>query len=252
MFTRAKVFVYLLFGGILSAQSAAWATDLIQLASEENPPFNYTDEKTGEFVGVGTGLVKELFKRADMKYEITSGPWARSYNNALNNKNTCVFMTAITDERKPLFKWVGPFLKVEWVIYAKANSPLKISSIEDLRKLRVGGYIEDAPVTFLQKQGIEFDLVPRDELNPKKLELNRIDVWVTNNVRGPLLAEKAGVTNMKKVYAFKDINHYLACNKKMPDEVINRLNSELAQMKSKGDFDKIVKVTESYKVRVSE
>jgi len=205
-----------------------------QLTTEENPPFNFTDEKSGKFVGIGTEMVKEVFKRADLKYTIIPLPWSRAYNLALKNPRTCVFMTAFTQEREPLFKWVGPFTSVEWVVYGRADKNLKVKGVSDLKKLRVGGYQDDAPVVFLQKQGVKIDLVIEDELNPRKLQLDRIDAWVTNSTRGPLLAKKLGFPPMQKIYSIKAVDHYLACNKKIDDATVTILNREVKVLRSEG------------------
>ncbi len=230
-----KTFVYLtLCVSIMFAAKLSFAAAEIQLVSEENPPFNYTDEKSGKFIGIETEMVEKVFKRAGVKYSMTSMPWLRAYNSALGENNTCVFMTAQTGERLPLFKWVGPFLDVEWVVYQKKGVDLKVSSIEDLKKLRVGGYFGDGPVVFLQGKGVEMDLVQNDALNPKKLEKGRIDAWVTNSVRGPLLAKKQGVTELKKLLSLKVITHFVACNKGVADSTIEALNREVKKLKASG------------------
>ena len=216
----------------------SYGSPTFKLTTEENPPFNFTDEKTGKFVGIGTEMVKEIFKRADIKYSIVPLPWSRAYNLALQSANTCVFMTALTPEREALFKWIGPFTKVEWVVYGKPGTDIKINDIKDFKYLRVGGYREDAPVIFLQKQGVEFDLVTVDKLNPRKLKEGRIDVWVTNSSRGPLLAKKQGLNDLKKLYTLRVINHYLACNKQLNDATLNALNKEVKALWTEGLLSK--------------
>lgn len=227
MFSHLKKIFFLAFGipiGFLIIPLQVNAKIEFQLTSEENPPFNYTDEKSGKFVGVGTELVREVFRRAGIKYTMTAMPWVRAYQLALKNPRTCVFMTAFTAEREPLFKWVGPFTRTEWVVYGKVDTKIQVKTVEDLKKIRIGGYREDAPVTFLQKQGVEFDLVTADNLNPKKLQTGRIDGWVTNRTRGLMLAKRQGISQLNKLYTIKVTNHYLACNKGIEESSLAELN----------------------------
>lgn len=236
--TSLTILNLIVFFSLCLFYSPAMARVEFQLTSEENPPFNYTDEISGKFVGIGTELVQEIFKRAGFKYKIITMPWARAYNLALKENRTCVFMTAFTPERESLFKWVGPFTSVEWVVYGKPDSKIKVTGVEDLKKMRIGGYREDAPVVFLQKQGVHFDLVTADSLNPKKLQAGRIDAWVTNSTRGPVLARKQGQLQLLKLYTIRIINHYLACNKGTEDQSLADLNKEVKAIWSEGLVDK--------------
>lgn len=226
-------FVFCLSLVILPSGHAASLNEF-QLTTEENPPFNFTDSKTGKFVGIATELLEEAFKRASVSYTITPLPWSRAYNLALNNKRTCVFVTAFTEDRKPLFKWVGPLTSVEWVVFGRAGKKYEVKSIDDLKKIRVGGYQDDAPTVFLKKQGVKIDIVIEDELNPRKLHMDRIDAWVTNNIRGPLLAKKLGFPPMQKIYSIKTIDHFLACNKATDDATIAALNQKVKALRAEG------------------
>ena len=183
-------------------------------------------------------MIETIFKRAGIQYNIVPLPWSRAYNLALNTANTCVFMTAFTPERENLFKWIGPFTQVEWVVYAKPGSKIVVDDVSDLKSLRVGGYRDDAPVGFLQKKGIVFDLVTNDSLNPRKLKEGRIDVWITNSTRGPLLAKKQGIHELSKLYTIRVIRHYLACNKQLQETVLNQLSKEVRTLWAEGTLTK--------------
>ena len=234
MLTRS----YCLFCLVLSLTAHhALAQDMFRLNTEENPPFSYSDEKTGQHMGIELELVEEVFKQADIPYQIVTLPWPRAYQEAMNERNTCVFMTAQTEDRMGLFKWVGPFLKVEWVIYGRPDETRKINSIEDLKKWRVGGYISDAPAEYLKNRGVPVDFVTIDALNPKKLDQGRIDAWATNNVRGPLIAKKISV-KLKQLYSLRVISHYVACNRSIDQKTVDSLNRKVQRVKAQGLFEK--------------
>ena len=83
---------YILFSSGLHAQT-------FQLKTENYPPFNLGDSD-GEIIGISSEIVKTLFKRADVKYEMELLPWQRAYRLALEEADHAVFSTTQTTERQ--------------------------------------------------------------------------------------------------------------------------------------------------------
>ena len=97
----AMLFAAWLIGYGVTAQSAA-----LRLTTENSPPFNMMEGD--KIVGRATDLVREMAERAKLTISIDMLPWARAYNMALKDADTCVFSTTRTPEREPLFQWVAP------------------------------------------------------------------------------------------------------------------------------------------------
>jgi polar amino acid transport system substrate-binding protein len=203
---------------------AAGAQTLV--TTEEYPPFNMTEQ--GEVVGVSTALVRRMFERAGLAYRIQMLPWQRAYALALAQPGTCVYSTTETDERKPLFEWVGPLVVNSWTLFARADTALTIGRLEDARGHRIGGYQGDATAVFLQGQGYDVDAAPSDDLNPAKLMAGRIDLWATGSELGPYLARHQGITAIKPLFAFKDVVLSLACNRATEAQTLDGLRAALA------------------------
>ena len=70
----------------------------------------------GKVVGIATDKVRAAFERAGLPYTIELLPWKRAYAAAYQRPDACVYSTARTPERDPLFKWVGPTDSAEWVL----------------------------------------------------------------------------------------------------------------------------------------
>lgn len=217
----------------------AFANGELTLTTENYPPFNMLDEDTGRIVGISTDIVRAVMTRAGQSYKMSFLPWQRAFNDALTKPDTCVFSTTETQERLPQFKWVGPLVTNNWILFGRADSKLVIDSLADAKKHVVGGYKGDAVALFLEAEGFEQDLAAFDHLNPAKLAARRFDLWGTGEFLGPYLAARAGVP-IKPLYTFKETVMSMACNKTMDARVIERLNQVLTQLKADGTVAQIV------------
>lgn len=213
---------------LLVVPSVVSAAD-IKLTTENYPPFNM--EQNGEIVGLSTDLVRAIFEQAGVSYEIKVLPWKRAYQNALINKNTCVFSTTYTEERLPLFEWVGPLVSNDWVLFARAGHNYNFSSLEDAKELIIGGYNGDAVAVFLENNGYTVSLVRDDKLNPAKLANGRIDLWATGEQLGLFLAREQGINTLEKVLSFKETKMGVACHKETDPEILAKLRAALKVVK---------------------
>ena len=234
---RSKVGRPALGLALLVAAGLAWggpaAARELLLTTENYPPFNMQEEGSQRIVGISTDIVRRVMVRAGIKYSIKFLPWQRAYAMALQQPDTCVFSTTITEERKPKFKWVGPLVSNDWVFFGRADSDLRIRSLNDARGYVIGGYKGDATALFLERQGFRLDLASHDQVNPAKLAAGRFDVWATGNYLGPYLARQAGV-EIKPLFTFKETVLGLACNRSLEGGLVQRLNAILQELIDEG------------------
>jgi polar amino acid transport system substrate-binding protein len=224
--------------GGLAAPAPAQARELL-LTTENYPPFNMQEEGSQQIIGISTDIVRRLMVRAGINYSIKFLPWQRAYAMALDETDTCVFSTTLTEERRPLFKWVGPLVSNDWVFFGRPDSELAIDSIEDVRPYVIGGYKGDAVAVFLEQQGMELDLASHDHVNPAKLAAGRFDIWATGNHLGPYLARQAGV-EIKPLFTFKETVMGLACNQSVDDGLIAQLNALLEELREDGSVAEVM------------
>lgn len=220
---------------LVSVQAGA-----LTLTTEEYPPFNFSKDEGKTITGSSTDVMNEVLKRTGNKATITLYPWERAYKSAQDDKDTCVYSTTRTEAREKLFKWVGPLVVDQWVLFAKPDSTITAKSLDDVKKYTIGGYQGDAVGIFLKGKGLNVSETMKDEQNAKKLEAGRIDLWATSVVSGPLLAKAAGV-KLKPIFTFKEIEMYAACNPAMPDADIAKMNDAIKAIKADGTLDKIMK-----------
>ncbi len=223
----------------LAAIAGPAEAQTLRLTTEEYPPFNYTDTQTRTFTGLATDLVKAVMDRAGVAYRIDPLPWQRAYQAALNQTDTCVFSTTVTEERQPLFRWVGPLVNNDWVLFAAPGSTIAVASLDDARQYRIGGYQGDAVQVFLTQQGFTVDAVAEDRLNVRKLTGGRIDLWATGSQLGPYLAQQEGVEGLRAIHTFRSTEMGLACNPGVDEALIGRLNAALQALRADGTYETI-------------
>ncbi|WP_228550632.1 ABC transporter substrate-binding protein [Endozoicomonas sp. OPT23] len=235
------------FAIALAFTSLSQAADKITLLTENYPPFNMSiDDKNfareSGIDGVSTDIVREMMKRGNIKYSMTlRSPWNRIYEMTQKKDNYGLFSTTYTEERKPLFKWVGPLVGNDWVVFKKPGSAIKITSLDDLKKYKVGGYKGDATAEFLKSKGIDVIETALDKHNAEKLAVGRIDLWASSRFAAPYVAEAAGVEIPSAIYTFNSVDFYLALNLNTSDSIVSHLQSALDSMKKDGTFDSMVK-----------
>ncbi|MGK9066964.1 substrate-binding periplasmic protein [Stutzerimonas chloritidismutans] len=232
--------------GLSLAPVAAQAEpERIHLLTENFPPYNMAVDgknfaRDENISGIAADIVREVFKRAGVDYSLTLRfPWERIYKMALEMPGYGVFVAARLPEREALFKWVGPIGPDDWVLLARGDSDLQISSLEQARQYRIGAYKGDAIAEHLASKGLEPQLALRDQANVEKLQNGSIDLWATGDPAGRFLARQQGVTGFKSVLRFDSAELYLALNKETADDIVARLQAALDNMRADGTLDVI-------------
>lgn len=217
----------------------------VLLQTENFPPYNMAVNgknfaREENLAGIAVEIVRETFNKAGIAYVMTLRfPWARAYKMALEMPNNGAFVMARLPEREKLFKWVGPIGPDDWVMLARADSNINLISLEQAKSYRVGAYKGDAIDEHLRKQGLQPISSLRDQENAHKLMAGTIDLWATGDPAGRYLAKQEGVTGLKTVLRFDSAELYLALNEQTPDEVVERLQKALDELRAAGEVDKI-------------
>ncbi|MEQ3620861.1 MAG: ABC transporter substrate-binding protein [Marinobacter sp.] len=230
---------------LMTGVSSAQASDKLYLYTENFPPYNMSAtgrafEHNGSNIdGLCTEMVKAILNNTDLDYVIKLRNWDYGYNRALSKRNHGIFCTTYTESRAPRFKWVGPLTKNLWTIFAPAGTDLQIDRLEDARGLRFGGYRNDVMTEYLLERGYEVSALDSDDLNPKRLELGQIDLWIADRLAGPYFASQQNVEGLDPVYSFNDTELFLAINLDTPDATVEKLNAGLQKVHETGMFEAI-------------
>ncbi len=225
--------------------STAATADKLYFYTENFPPYNMSatgrafEHKGDSIDGLCTDMVKAMMEHTDLDYIIKLRNWDYGYNKVLDKKNHGIFCTTFTDKRSSQFKWIGPLTQNLWTIFAAPGSTMKMDSLDDLKGKKIGGYRNDVKTVYLEDEGYTVSALGSDELNPKRLELGQIDLWIADRLGGYYLASQQDVEGMVPIYSFNDTDLYLAMNLTTPDDVIEKLNAALEKIKETGMFEAI-------------
>ncbi|OEC33390.1 polar amino acid transport system substrate-binding protein [Pseudomonas cuatrocienegasensis] len=217
----------------------------VVLLTENFPPYNMAVNgknfaHDANINGIATDIVREMFKRAGIAYDLTLRfPWDRIYKLALEKPGYGVFVTARLPEREALFKWVGPIGPDDWVLLGRSDSPITLQSLEEAKGYKVGAYKGDAIAEHLESQGLQPLTALRDQENARKLVSGQIDLWATGDPAGRYLAKQEGITGLKTLLRFDTAQLYLALNRDTPDAVASALQAALEQMREDGFVDAV-------------
>ena len=231
--------------GLLSVALTASAEKLY-LFTENYPPYNMSvDSESFEhneesIEGICTEMVKAMLARTDFDYFIKLRDWDYAYNRVQDKPNHGIFCTTYTEDRAPLFKWVGPLAKNSWTLFSPPGSELELNSLEDARGMHIGGYTGDVMSDYMIDKGFEVSTLTTDELNAKRLSLGHIDLWITDELSGPYWAAKEGIEGIVPAFTFNETEVYLAMSKETPDEIIEALNKALQEVKSSPEDEQIL------------
>ncbi|WP_339409175.1 substrate-binding periplasmic protein [Pseudomonas sp. EA_35y_Pfl2_R5] len=212
----------------------------VVLQTENFPPFNMADHgknfaRDANITGISADIVREMFKRAAIDYSLTLRfPWDRIYQQTMDKPNHGLFSTSMSEARKPLFKWVGPIAEYQSVLVGLKGSSPQLDNLQQAKAYRIGAYQSAAVSQYLERQGFTPNNALRDQENIRKLQRGQIDLWATSDPVWRFYAREQGVDDLQTLLSFETSQLYLALNKDTPDEVIERLQSALEQMRSEG------------------
>ncbi len=222
--------------------------DDIKFMTESYPPFNF--KSNGRLAGIAVNLIEEMFLKVGSKLtrkDIEMLPWARAYLYITHSTKEQIGLFSMTrsKEREHLFKWVGPLSESRIVLIAPKSKKIVINSIDDINKHRVGVVRDDVGEQLLILKGVKsinLDVVFDLQLNALKLVRNRIDLWACGEIvaKWTLKQNNVNPNDYETVHVLQQGSNYFAFNLATDDQVINKLQKALDELKVDGTHEKIL------------
>lgn len=205
------------------------------LTTEVYPPYNL-QASDGSVHGVYFDQLKIVLQDTGADYEVAVMPWARAIALATTQTMHCVFATARTPERENLFKWVAPIHIDRNILVARREANIEASSLEEAKKYRVGTQRGDYTEALLEKLGFpQVDVGANFEITLNKLKLGRIDLMPMSESTFKSLP----ANSFSEVVTLARQQLGLACNKSVPDELIEKLQARLNRLIADGTQQRI-------------
>lgn len=232
---------------LLAMVPAAVADDRLYIYTENYPPYNASTTGQGfahnaeDISGICADMVKEMMARVDYEYVMKMRDWSLAYDRVQGRENHALFCTARTDEREDEFQWVGPLAPIKWTLFASPDSDIELSSLEEAKQYRIAGYKGDVMSDYLVSEGFDVIMSVSGEQNPRRLTLGQADLWVTDGLVGPLVAEEEhGITGLRPVLVFRETPMYLAVSTETDPGIVQDLQRGLDEARGSGALDSIV------------
>ncbi|MEN3373313.1 transporter substrate-binding domain-containing protein [Dechloromonas sp. ZS-1] len=208
----------------------------LTLFTEEYPPINYSE--AGRASGLGSAIVSEIMRRAGIQASIEVVPWARGYRTVLTTPNTGLFVTARTPQREAAFRWVGPLVRTQGMLYGRRGDFPLISVLEDAAKVDKLAVPRD---WYLQQilenagfKNLHFVVTPLKAL--QLLHLGRVALVAIDDVNLEVTARELSVdaSEFVPLYRVAESHHYLALSLGTPEPVVQACRKALETMKADG------------------
>ncbi len=225
---------------LLTAFGCSAPDGRLRIITEDNPPFNFADER-GNITGQSTEIVRELLSKTGTDATIELMPWSKGYGIVQSQPNTMIYSTGRIPFREQMFKWVGPIGFADEWFYAKRGSNIKISSLDDAMKVKsIAVYKDDSNQLFLLEHGFDnLDVSENDVQCIKKLMDGKVDLWLGPAQGFAFLAYEAGVNpaEMEPVSYVRRAEWYIAFNRQTPDDTIQIWQNALDDIKKTAGDD---------------
>jgi polar amino acid transport system substrate-binding protein len=212
------------------------------------PPFEYTDEKTGEYTGFDIDLMKEIASRLGLKVKFVNTAWDGIIPGLQAHKYDviCSAMT-ITEERAKQVDFSDPYFEAKQVILTRADDK-SINSAKDLAgkvvAVQQGTTGDFAAQRLVDELGIKIKEIKRFEGTPEALmavQKGDADAAIIDNFVAYLaVKENPDIYRVVEDPTFPPEYYGIAVNKDNP-ELLKAINQALKEIKEDGTYDKIYK-----------
>ncbi|NQY94093.1 MAG: transporter substrate-binding domain-containing protein [Campylobacteraceae bacterium] len=238
-----NIFLKMIVGIMMLAQMSS-ASQNFTFMAEDLPPFIYANANTNEPEGIAIKIVQELAQKMNHPMNIEIASWNKAYNLIKDNDGYALFPVSRRPNREALFKWVGPLLKSTSYLYKRRGSDINIKTLNDAKKVSAIGVVKNyAGHQLLQKEGFEnLIAVGHTKGVIRALAFKRADLIEVGDVFLPFRSKQADVdykllenTNVKLLEQYQ----YLAFSKNTPDEVVQKWQNALDEMKEDGTYNQI-------------
>lgn len=240
-----KVLFSVMFVLLLAVQAQG---ESLQVVAEEWPPYSWKAD--GQMVGVVVDIVRETLDRAGMDFIIEEYPFARAYSMTQSQPDVLICALCRLPSRESLFKWIKiDGLSINMSLYSpKFRRDIKLESLEDAKRYRVGVTRETSTHHFLLSKGFKENVnlfpVNSEEQNALKSQSENMRIDLTTGDRLSL-ARCLSVADLPPDYWVEQIplfqeDLYMAFGQSTSDEVVEKVRAAFAELKSEGRIDAII------------
>lgn len=212
--------------------------------TEQYPPYNF--EENGEQKGASVEILRAVWERmGETAAPVRFMPWARAYRDIQEKPRLVLFSMARTPAREELFQWACPIDTVRFMLYALAESPVKMASLDDVEKYSVGVIRDDITDILLKPYAgrARIEAVGEMTLNMKKLDAGRIDLAAYSEEGFPEFLRKNNLSesDYRPVFPLADIPVCFAFSREADAAFVARFQAALTELNAEGRVGAILR-----------
>lgn len=216
------------------------------LGNEALPPMNYL--KNGVPTGIVVDLVKALAKHMHRPVEIRLMNWGEAQQFVAEGRADALQQINASPERLKLYDFSDPLLVSEFTIFT-AGDRVGISSLIDLRGLRVGVEKKGLPILLLRRDPeILVQVVPDFARGFRLLTTGALDAVVADRWVGSYVLAENNIRGVKLVDPPVSESASAIAVKKGDAALLADINGGLAAIRRNGTYDKILDAWRSKEV----
>lgn len=192
----------------------AFSQQNLKILSEDYPPLNYMEK--GQLKGAAVDVVNLIQQQIGSEIPIDVLPWKRAYLIAESEPNIAIFSIAQSQQRENKFVWIGPIGTLKYGFYGLAEREFTLSSIAQVRELRIGVQGGSRQEEYLNTQGLKgLQPVMLPTQNMGKLIKGRIDLWYTSYGTMSAFAKASNLklNTIHEVFVVNYEDFYIAFNR---------------------------------------
>lgn len=154
------------------------------------PPFNFVDEQN-MVVGFDPAIGKEIARRMGVEAEVITTAWDGIIGGLLANKyDAIVGSMSITEKRKEVVDFVGPYYSTMRAIFTMAGS--EITSVSQLNSVTIGVTLGETHEQWAREQGYTVKTYKGLPELLLELENGRVDAIIGDSIAVILAAKASG------------------------------------------------------------
>ncbi|WP_440056686.1 amino acid ABC transporter substrate-binding protein (plasmid) [Pseudoalteromonas sp. T1lg65] len=210
----------------------------LNIVTENFPDFQHQNAEN-KLVGKAADKVRAVLERSEIDYAINVLNWSVAYNAALRREDTCIFSIARNEIRENELTWVFPISTFTTSFYALRENSITLETIDDAKQYRTAvirdnfshqyllhkGFVEGKQLILINSFDKVFQLL--------KTRKDFVDLVILSDAQYRFRAESEPTARaLEPVYTLNKLGAtlYFACNKQVPEHIINRLSRSYKQL----------------------
>lgn len=256
---RLGLHVCILTAFLLFGASSGFAGETVPCAAMrpvytgELPPYTMKDND-GSFNGIAVDTLKAIATAMGCPLtdaEFHSVSWPRALADVENGQHGMIFSLGKTAAREEHFRWVGPIGSLRLGLIARKDRHIRIHTIKDLQRYRIGVIRHSAPEQMLAKyfEGSKesFTELVSNEQQFGMLAKGRVDMITHSASATPSLMQSMNIdpSDYEMVFVLKELDLFFALSPTVSPETARQIQQQLDALKrpignGQSAFDSIV------------